>query len=111
MTTREDAIAELAEDVGRALLAFAERLREEGTAAPRSPTAATHSRQLGKSQQKVVGALQAAGDTGATSTEVARATGISATNTPRMLKALRERGLAEATDETPTIWRMVTPDH
>lgn len=109
MTSGQDAIASLAEDVGRALVAFAERLREEDTSPPVPSSAATHGRQLGKSQQRVLTALHEAGDAGLTAADVAQNTGIASTNTPRILKALADRGLVSGSDETPVVWRSLSP--
>jgi hypothetical protein len=107
MTSRQDAIASLAEDVGRALVAFAERLREGDTSPPRRVSAATHGRRLGKSQELVLDVVTAAGADGVTATEVARETELSSTNTPRILKGLADRNLVTSSDETPAVWRGV----
>ena len=105
MTSRQDAIASLAEDVGRALVAFAEHLREDDTSTPPPGAAATPGRALGRSQQKVLDAVAASAETGLTAAEVAAETDIASTNTPRILKALSDRGLVFASGESPAVWR------
>lgn len=115
MTSRNDAWAGLAEDVGKALLLFAERLRAapEPTAGARPASGATRAREsddgLGASQIKVLEAVRESGSDGVTSHEVAKSTGLANSNTPRILKALAERGLVAASDTRPVIWRSV--DH
>jgi hypothetical protein len=116
VTSRDDAWAGLAEDVGSALLRFAERLRTsaDATAGSGSSSASTRGRlpgkTLGASQQKVLAALAAAGDEGMTSHEAAKATGLKNTNTPRILTSLRDRGLATGTGESPVVWRLAGTD-
>lgn len=110
MTSRQDAIASLAEDVGRALVAFAERLREEDTSPPPAAAASTPGRSLGRSQQKVLAAVAGAASAGLTAAEVATQTGIASTNTPRILKALADRGLVVSSDETPAVWSSSSTD-
>ena len=123
------AVADLAEEVGRALLRFAARLRSSSPAeetapadadipappppAPAAdaagPTPATPGqRGLGASQRRVLEAVQAAGDIGVTASQVAETTGLKSTNTPRMLKALAERGLLSSWGANPIIWRTRT---
>lgn len=63
---------------------------------------------LGTSQQKVLTAVRAAGREGMTSHEAAKKTGLKNTNTPRILKALEERGLVTAAGTSPVIWRAVS---
>ena len=124
--TSDAALAGLAEDVGQALLRYASRLRGpaskadpveqgEGAAAlpptglAADPVAAEQDdgrlRGLGASQKRVLEAVHAAGDSGTTANEVAAATGLKSTNTPRMLKALAERGLVASWGSNPFIWR------
>lgn len=119
------AVADVAEDVGRALLRLATRLRssspadepasadaEVPAAPPPAPTTdgtapaptAPGLRGLGSSQRRVLEAVQAAGDIGVTARQVAEATGLTSTNTPRMLKVLRERGLVASGGSNPVIW-------
>ena len=61
-------------------------------------------RGLGASQRRVLEAVQAAGDIGTTAQQVAATTGLKSTNTPRMLKALAERGLLGSWGSNPIIW-------
>lgn len=116
MISSNDAWAGLAEDVGNALLLFAERLRAtpEPTAGARSPRGAPRARGavdgLGASQQKVLESVRRAGAEGVTSHEVAKVTGLENSNTPRILKALSERGLVSASDTRPIIWRSLGQD-
>ena len=82
--------------------------------APPSPAAAVDDvapdhdapglRGLGAAQRRVLEAVQAAGGTGVTASRVAAATGLKSTNTPRMLKALAERGLVSSWGANPIIW-------
>jgi hypothetical protein len=115
VTSRDDAWAGLAEDVGKALLLFAERLRAvpEPTAGSRAASGATRARPadegIGASQLKVLEAVRASGADGVTSHEVAKATGLANSNTPRILKALAERGLVTASDTRPVVWK--SSDH
>jgi hypothetical protein len=116
VTSRDDAWAGLAEDVGNALLRFAERLRTSAaaTAGRRSPGATTRpgdpEAALGTSQRKVLAAVRAIGDEGMTSHEAAKKTGLKNTNTPRILKALEERGLVTGADGSPVVWRAVSTE-
>lgn len=111
VTSRDDAWAGLAEDVGTALLRFAERLRasREATAGWDLPDSATRGGatkgKLGRSQLKVLEAVRAAGDKGMTSHEAATSTGLKDTNTPRILKTLEGRGLVAGAGEAPVVWR------
>lgn len=108
MPPRTDPVADLAETVGRALLEFAERLRTEPepTAAPTADgPAAPNTAKLGGTQGRILDALREAPN-GLSSGDVAIAVGISATNAPRTLKALKARGLVEDGDERPSIWRL-----
>jgi hypothetical protein len=131
-------LAGLAEDVGRALIRYAGRLRSSAVAdqpatrgsgspaavssqavsVPSSPPAVADqaldptvptqlnvkSPGLGVSQKKVLEALRAAGPGGTTANQVAAATGLKSTNTPRMLKTLAERGLISSWGSNPIIW-------
>ncbi len=113
MTPRGSAVAGLVEDVGKALLLFAERLRAEGettAAAPGLRDATRSHARLGGTQARLLEALTAAGPAGMTTTEAAEKVGMAPTNAPRALKALAERGLILASAETPTVWRAVPHD-
>jgi hypothetical protein len=112
VTPQGDAVSGLAEDVGKALLLFAERLRaeHEATAGASGVSHATRPKAgLGRTQQQVLDAL-AENPEGLTSAQVAGQVGKQPTNTPRMLKALAERGLVSASEGTPTVWRAATED-
>ena len=126
MDVPDAAVADLAEDVGRALLRFAGRLRSASSAdesaasvaeepSPLPPAPPAGSREpakvapdvhgLGASQRRVLEAVQAAGEVGVTASQVAEATGLKSTNTPRMLKALAERDLVSSRGANPIIWQ------
>lgn len=126
MDARSAALAGLAEDVGRALLRFAGQLRgsaseadpvEQGEGTPSPPATGLAAdpvapvpddvrlRGLGASQRRVLEAVRAAGQAGTTANQVAAATGLKSTNTPRMLKALAERGLVASWGSNPIVWR------
>ena len=115
MTCRDDAWAGLAEDVGKALLLFAERLHAvpEPTAGSRAASGVTRSRAaddgIGASQLKVLEAVRTSGADGVTSHEVAKSTGVANANTPRILKTLAERGLVTASGTRPVVWK--SSDH
>ena len=131
------ALAGLAEDVGRALIRYAGRLRNSGAVDPlatqevgspmavpfptaSSPTPTSAEGQalepavpgqaevkvpgLGVSQKKVLEAVRAAGAAGTTANQVATATGLKSTNTPRMLKTLADRGLVSNWGSNPIVW-------
>lgn len=138
MDADQAALAGLAEDVGRALIRYATRLRSSGAADPLvrqeggpvadvpspagtvattisagadpalGPTAPLQvdvkTAGLGVSQKKVLEAVHASGPGGATASQVAAATGLKSTNTPRMLKTLAERGLVSSEGSNPIIW-------
>ena len=143
MESNHAALAALAEDVGRALIRYAGRLRipTDGavvteivpTPAVIAPSAAAPPavavsvdatsgrseesgqvdvklRRLGVSQKKALEAVRAAGETGTTANQVAAATGLTSTNTPRMLKTLAERGLVSSWGSNPTVWYVEPPD-
>ena len=109
--------ADLAEGVARSLLAFAERIRTADaagisgtpTAVPEADAAAPASTpkvgRLGARQLAILEALRAAESDGLTTSEVAQAVGIAATNAPTALKALAERGLVTRSDTSPAVWR------
>jgi DNA-binding IclR family transcriptional regulator len=65
---------------------------------------ATREAKLGGAQLRVLEALRADAGNGMTAREVAAVTGLKDTNTPRILKALAERGLAAASETTPRLW-------
>lgn len=106
MTTRDDALTELADTVGQALLRFAEQWRTPPPALVTGTPAVPQSAEpgLGAAQQRVLDALVAAGGDGMTSHEVAKATGLQNSNTPRILKTLQGRGLARSSGEKPAVW-------
>jgi hypothetical protein len=105
VTSRIEAWAGLAEDVGAALQTFGSRLRESSSAVVRpEPPGEDAEEGLGPSQLRVLAAVRATSDVGVTSHAVAKATGIADSNTPRILKALSDRGLVRAGDTKPTIW-------
>lgn len=118
MTADErQAVADLAEGVARSLLVFAERIRAADaagvpgttTAAPKAnadaPAATPKVERLGARQLAILEALKAAESDGLTTSEVAQAVGIAATNAPTALKALAERGLVTRSDTSPAVWR------
>ncbi|WP_432807595.1 helix-turn-helix domain-containing protein [Nocardioides kribbensis] len=109
MTPRGSAIAGLAEDVGKALLLFAERLRaeEETTAVEPSPSAGPATSRVGGTQLALLEVLRAAGPAGLTTKDAAERVGMQPTNAPRALKTLRERGLVSGGEGHPAVWRAV----
>ena len=113
MTPRGSAVAGLAEDVGKALLLFAERLRAEQdpTTQPGgqgvTPCVGDAESSLGAAQLAVLAPVRTSGDTGITSREAAEATGKSNTNTPRILRTLGDKGLVVGSDTTPVMWTAV----
>jgi DNA-binding IclR family transcriptional regulator len=56
---------------------------------------------LGWTQARLLDAVTTAGYTGMTAVEAAAQGGMAATNAPPALKALAERGLVEAFEDTP----------
>ena len=107
MTSLTEAWAGLAEDIGAALQTFGGRLRESGAPATGlrpDPSDGDVEDSLGRSQLRVLAAVREAGERGITSPAVAKSTGIADSNTPRILKALADRGLVTAGDAKPTIW-------
>lgn len=115
-TSRSDPLADLAENVGKALLEFAERLRATpDSTAPPEPDTATLSEpgstpdtsKLGSIQTRILEVLQHAGSDGMTSTQIARAVEIPTSNAPRTLKQLEVRNLIVGSNERPAIWRLV----
>ena len=116
---RSDPVADLAESVGKALLEFAERLRANpDSTAPGpgdTPTAEAQSREpdtskLGATQARIVAVLEAAGEEGMTSGQVADAVGIETSNAPRTLRKLEERNLIVGSGERPVVWRVRAED-
>ena len=108
MSPREHAVAGLAEDVGKALLLFAKRLRavEEPAADQGASAALPHTSRVGGTQLRLLDAVRAAGQAGLSTKEAADQAGMSPTNAPRALRSLRDRGLITGGDETPAIWRI-----
>jgi hypothetical protein len=105
VTSRIEAWAGLAEDIGAALQTFGSRLRESSAAGVRPELPGEDVEEgLGSSQLRVLAAVRATGDVGVTSHAVAKSTGIANSNTPRILKALAEHGLVQASDTKPAIW-------
>ena len=108
MTSRIEVWAGLAEDIGAALQTFGSRLRESSAVVVRPEPPGDGAKQgLGPSQLRVLAAVRETGDVGVTSHAVAKATGIADSNTPRILKALSNRGLVRAGDTKPTVWTAV----
>ena len=105
VTSRIEAWAGLAEDVGAALQTFGSSLRESSAPVARTePPGEDAEEGLGPSQLRVLAAVRETGDAGVTSHAVAKSTGIADSNTPRILKALSDRGLVRAGNTKPTIW-------
>ena len=105
VTSGIEAWAGLAEDIAAALQTLGSRLRESAAAGVRPELPGEDAEEgLGPSQLRVFAAVREMGDVGVTSHAVARSTGIADANTPRMLKALADRGLVGASDTEPTIW-------
>lgn len=112
MTPRERAVAGLAEDVGKALLLFAERLRAapEPSADSAPVSALPDTSRLGGTQLRLFEAVRAAGEAGLSTKEAADRAGMSPTNAPRALRALRDRGLISSGEGSPAIWRAAQGD-
>ena len=109
MTSRIEAWAGLAENVGAALQTFGSQLRASAEpvrspAAPRAPIGEDAEDGLGSSQLRVLEAVREAGAVGVTSHAVAKMSGVAGSNTPRILKSLLDRGLVSAGGDKPTIW-------
>lgn len=114
-TPRSDPVADLAESVGKALLVFAKRLRatpdstapgQVDTASPAVPAdAAPDTSRLGRTQERILGVLEEAGEDGLTSAEVAAAAGMPASNASRTLKKMEERKLIAGSSDRPATWR------
>lgn len=101
-----NAVAGLAEDVGKALLLFADRLRAEEETTP-TPAASSEQRstsRLGGGQLRLVDALRGAGEQGLTTREVAEKADMHPNNAPRALKGLVERGFVRGPEGTPAVW-------
>jgi hypothetical protein len=108
VTSRIEASAGLAEDIGAALQTSGNRLPASSTAVVRpEPSGKGAEDGLGPSQLRVLAAVRETGDVGLTSHAVAKATGIADSNTPHILKALWDRGQVRASDRKPTIWTAV----
>jgi DNA-binding MarR family transcriptional regulator len=98
------AVAQLAEDIGRALLRFADTLREDVAepAATRRPEGRAH----GRLQERVLGLKGLDGEHGLASSEVAEQLEVPQSNATRALNALAERGdLVAVPGERPSRWR------
>lgn len=100
--------------MGKALLAFAERLRAApestdppaaDTASPGERSASPDTSKLGATQARIVAVLEDAGEDGMTSSQVAAAVGIPSSNAPRTLRKLEERKLVSGSGDRPVIWR------
>lgn len=123
MSTRPDPLADLAEAVGSALLAFADSLRSapEPAAAPpsaepdtaaggQSESAGPDRSKLGGKQLEILAALTEAGDAGLTSAQVAERTNVGPSNAPRALNKLLDRGLVTKSADAPALWTPVAKD-
>jgi hypothetical protein len=108
MTPREHAVAGLAEDVGKALLLFAERLRagDDSTAAAATGGVAPQGARLGGTQAALLDVVRAAGTEGVTSREAGERVSVASSNATRALKGLHEKGLIAAADSTPVVWTL-----
>lgn len=95
VTSRIEAWAGLAEDIGAALQVFGGRLRESSVPAAGRLDAPAASAEdgLGPPQLRVLAAVRDSGERGVTSPAVAKATGTADSNTPRISKALADRRL------------------
>lgn len=113
-----EVVAQLAEEVGLSLLRFATRLRDlpspdssqrqagtslVGDDEPLSPPV-----KLGASQQRILEAMREGdgSEGGFTAYQVAKLTGLSDTNTPRILASLARRGLVHQASTTPLRWQL-----
>jgi Fic family protein len=100
------AVAQLAEDIGRALLRFADTVREDAAtpAATRRPDGRAH----GRLQERILGLKGLAGEHGLAASEVAEQLKVPQSNVTRALNTLAERGdLAAVPGERPSRWRSI----
>ena len=105
-----EALAGLAEDVGQALILYAERMRAAPSTTEASPSSGTVTRKSTDlprgEQQKAVLALKGLSE-GLTAAEVATAVGQKKPNAYKTLAALVDGGwLEQIPDEEPTRWRL-----
>jgi len=105
MTTEREALAALADDVGSALVRFAESLR---TSAPEPTTneSASPAAARGTRQKAVLKLRGIATEDGLTAVEVANAVGVRQPNAYKLLESMVEKGWLERVPETePGHWR------
>src|SRR5262245_10854567 len=113
MTTDRQAVAQLVEDVGEALLRCAARLRDprmedvppQQVAEPVAVEAPAR-RKRGGAQRAVLAQLRQHGHTGATAATLAQQTGQKQPNVLRTLRALAERGHVVSDGARPAVWRI-----
>ncbi|TPG12895.1 helix-turn-helix domain-containing protein [Pedococcus bigeumensis] len=102
------AVAQLAEDVGRALLRFADTLRED--AAVPTTTRRPEGRARGQLQERVLGLKNLTSEHGLAASEVAQQLAVPQSNATRALNTLAERGdLVVVPGERPSRWRATGP--
>ncbi|MFC8502482.1 hypothetical protein ACFUC1_08985 [Pedococcus sp. NPDC057267] len=100
----DDAMAQLAEDVGRALLRFADTLRQERQAV--EATRRSDGRTRGALQERVLALEGLAAQGGMSAAEVAEPLAVAPSNATRALNALADRGDLEVIEgERPMRWR------
>ena len=98
------AVAQLAEDIGRALLRFADALGEEP--AELAQTRRLEGRARGQLQERILGLKDLASEHGLAASEVAEQLGVPQSNATRALNTLAERGdLGAVQGERPSRWR------
>ena len=98
------AIAQLAEDVGQALVRFAERVRREEAVPVADDEGA--GRRLGKTQTRVLALPGLATESGMSSGEVAEQLGLAQGNAQRTLSSLTSIGLLQQVEGVrPNRWR------
>lgn len=99
------AVDQLAEDIGRALLRFADTVRED--AATPAETRRSDSRSRGRLQERVLELEGLSGEAGLAASEVAMLLEIAQSNATRVLHTLTERGdLERIAHERPSRWRV-----
>ena len=104
--TEREALAALAEDVGSALVRFAESLRTS-TPDPKPAAAKTSAAARGTRQQAVLKLEGIDTDEGLTAVEVAKGVGVRQPNAYTLLESMVTKGtLEKAPDTEPAHWRV-----
>lgn len=103
---RHDALAELVEDVGQALIRYADALRGAPPSAPTASARGGKGQPRGRRQREVLALPGITKPSGMGAAEVAEGLGISRANVYQLLNGLVQAGwLEEVPAEEPTRWR------